>query len=104
MASYSVARAKSTTLSANTVDTITVTGAFASPGGIEVINRSQTGTIWVRLDGTAPTVGGDNCHPVLGTRFFENPWAVYSTNAVVKLISDAALAYTVESAPDWART
>ncbi len=104
MATFSVARAKSATLTISTVDTVTITAAFASPGGIEVINRSQTGTIWVRFDGAAPTVGGDDCHPVLGTRFFENPWAVYSTNAGVKLISDAALAYTVESAPDWART
>lgn len=102
MATFTVAHAKSATLTISTVDRVTVTDAY--PGGIEVINRSQSGTIWVRFDGVDPTVGGDNCHPVLGARFFENPWADRAENIQVRLISDAALAYTVESAPDWPRS
>lgn len=87
--------AKSGTLTPSTVATVTVLNCFP---GLNIVNRSGSGTIWVRLDGQDPTVAGDNCFPVLGVRYFSIP----STNAdkvTVKLISTAALDYTVEGDP-----
>lgn len=91
--------ARSGTLTASTVATVAITDAW--PDGITVVNRSQTGTIWVRLDGTDPTVAGDDCYPVLGARHF--PATTVRKEAVtVKLISSAALDYTVEGTAKWA--
>lgn len=92
-------RAKSGTLVANTVTSVTVTDV--NPGGVEIVNRSQTGQIWVTLDGTEPTVAGDDCFIVLGARYFENPTVPAREQVVVKLISSAALDYTVEGNPKW---
>lgn len=93
-----MARVKSGTLTPNVVATVTIDDAW--PNGLEIVNRSQTGAIWVRLDGLAPTVAGDDCFTVLGARFFENPWSRPGP-IVVKLISDQALNYTVEGDPQW---
>jgi hypothetical protein len=87
--------AKSGTLVANTVTPVAVLNCFP---GINVVNRSGSGTIWVRLDGVDPTVAGDNCFPVLGVRYFSVP-AANADKITVKLISTAALDYTVESDP-----
>jgi len=88
-----MARVKSGTLTPSTAVPVTVTGAS---GGIDVINRTQTGTVWVSLTGTA-TVAGDDCYPVLGNRHF--PASITGTDrgsVTVSVISDAALEYTVE--------
>lgn len=82
------------TLTANVVKTVSITDAW--PGGIEVINRSQTGEIYVTLDGTTPTVGGADTFVVLGSRYFGND-RIGDDTVTVKLISSAALAYSVES-------
>lgn len=98
--------AKSGTLVADAVTTVTITDTW--PGGIEVVNRSQTGQIWVRLDGVAPTVAGDDCFLVMGARYFDPPGpgiaGSNTENTVVKLISSAALDYTVEGTAPWVRT
>lgn len=94
--------AKSGTLVTNTPVSVPITNAY--PDGIYVVNRSQTGQIWVRLDGTDPTVAGDDCFVVLGARYFPNPWSAAAENVTVKLISNAALDYTVESSAEWVRT
>lgn len=87
--------AKSGTLTANTVATVTVSVDSSGSGNtFTVTNRSLTGTIWVRVDGTNPTVAGDNCFPVLGSRTFKAKSGL--REVAVKLISDAALAYSVE--------
>lgn len=83
--------AQSGTLTAGQAATVTITDAYPS---VLVINRSGTGAIWVTLDGSTPTVAGANCYPVLGSRSFGiDPG---SRPTVVKLISSAALDYTVE--------
>lgn len=81
--------AKSGTLTISTVASVTVT---ADGGGVQVVNRSQTGVIWVRLDGTDPVAAADDCFSVLGVRHFPT-----HTGAVtVKMISANALDYSVE--------
>lgn len=56
MASHTVTRAKHSTLSGSTVDTITIAGVSS----VEVYNRDSTTDLYASGDGTTPTVGGDN--------------------------------------------
>jgi hypothetical protein len=84
-----MAYAASGTLTGGAVTTVTVT---ATADGVEVINRTQTGEIWVRLDGTDPTVAGADCFVVLGARLFP----ARNGLVTVKLIASSALAYAVE--------
>lgn len=91
--------AKSGTLTPSAITSVTITEGYPS---VEIVNRSLTGTIWVTLDGTDPTVAGDNCYPVLGVRVFNLP-APHTTAVTVKLLSTAALDYTVEGDPGGAK-
>jgi hypothetical protein len=94
-----VAAARHGILTANVVTTVTITDAW--PGGIDIVNRSLTGEIWVTLDGSTPTVAGDDCYVVLGARRFDNP-SIGDDTVAVRLLSTAALAYSVESTVPWA--
>ena len=85
--------AASGTLTPNVVTTVAM---FADGNGLEVINRSQTGEIWCRLDGNDPTVGGANCYVVLGARMFPTPTQGSYGPISVRMISNAALSYSVE--------
>lgn len=85
-----MASVKSGILTANTVATVSIDNAQR---GIDVINRDQAGEIFVTLDGTTPTVAGDNCYIVLGARFFDTQGIATAT---VKLISALPLRYTIE--------
>lgn len=96
-----MARSVSGTLTEDQVEEVTLTGVTGA--GIEIINRSQTGTIWYRCDGGDPEPGADNSHPVLGSRRVDNPFGLRAGTVVVKLISDAALDFTVEADPRWVR-
>jgi hypothetical protein len=79
------------TLTANTVTSVTVT---ADTDGLQVVNRSKTGAIWVRIDGGTPAVAGADSFVVLGVRSF----SIRIKGALtVKLISDDALDYSVEA-------
>lgn len=77
-------------LVAGVVSTVTVESD--SRGGYEVVNRSQTGEIWVRADGTDPTVGGADSWVVLGARRFRSRF----NPITVRLISTGALNYAVD--------
>jgi hypothetical protein len=57
---YTVARTKHETLIANTVETVN----FTDPGmhGIIVCNMGATNKIFFRLDGTNPTIAGDDTY------------------------------------------
>lgn len=92
-----MARSVSGTLTPDEVATVTVSGAMPG-GGIEIINRSQSGTIWVRCDGYDPEVAGTSSHPVLGARRIPYGW-FRGSDVEVRMISDEALAYTVEVDP-----
>jgi hypothetical protein len=85
------AYARSGTLVGGAVTAVTVRGWFL---GVWVINRTGTGEIWVRLDGTDPTIAGNDCFLVLGARNFPTK----ERDIVVKLISSGTPDYTVEGA------
>lgn len=88
-----MANAKSGTLTPSTVATVTVS---ADGRGIQVVNRTQTGTMWVRLDGVDPVAAADDVFVVLGIRHFPT-----RTGAIqVRLFSTDALDYTVEGMAD----
>lgn len=86
-----MANSASGTLAANTESHVTVR---SWDQGVWVINRTGSGEIWVRLDGTAATVAGANCYVVLGARNFPTG----NTNVTVSLISTGTPAYSVEGA------
>lgn len=95
MASYTAVRAKSATLSASTVDTITLANGIKR---VLVINRSTSGWIWAKEGSVAPTVAGDECLPVGPT--WAIPVETNGSTTVVKLISSGALDYTVTAYKD----
>jgi hypothetical protein len=88
-----VARSIHGTLVANTPATIAT--IIAGWPGINILNRSQTGTIWVTLDGSTPAIAGAGSYPVLGVRYFPSSYG-QGASAVVKAVSSAALDWTVE--------
>lgn len=91
-----MAVAKSGTLTAGSAIDVTVdVDAFGPGTGFAVTNRSDAGTIWVRLDGTDAVAEADNNFPVLGTRVFSTQPG--NRTVTVSLITeDADVAYTVE--------
>lgn len=90
MAAVAGARAASATLTAATVDTVTLSRA-AGGSACEIINRGPD-AIWFRSDGVDPVAEAAECEIVL-------PSERLSTGAgrsgVVKLISTGASKYTV---------
>jgi hypothetical protein len=92
MASYSVNRAKSATLGVATVDTVTFPATYPYET-VTVINKDATSPIYFTLDGTTPTVAGDECFCVPVN---QNCVASFQGGAV-KLIAAAAAAYTVQA-------
>lgn len=89
MPDHSAAVAKSATNNGSAVDTVTLTTDFTQ---VEVLNRSTSATLWVRTDGTDPTVAGDDCYAVPpGTaRRIESPGA-----DAVRLLGSASCPFTV---------
>lgn len=61
MATYSARKVKSATLTASTADTVSLTQSYPE---VEVLHRGTAGTLWVRADGGAATVAGDECYAV----------------------------------------
>jgi hypothetical protein len=96
MASYSSTRAVHNTLVATTVDTVTLTAQY---NRVEILNRSASGDIFVTLDGSTPSVGGNDTYviPATGVGTFVNPnWTNEPPiSTVVKLISSGTPSYSV---------
>ncbi len=84
-----IVNSTSGTLTNNVVTRLNVN---TSSDGVEIVNRSQNGELWVRLDGTDPTIAGDNCFIVLGARLFPT----VNGNVDVRLIASTPIKYTVE--------
>jgi hypothetical protein len=89
MATYSASQAKYITLSANTVDTITLTGTGNT---LRAITTSGTAFAYYTVGGLGetvanPTVGGDNTYPTVhgNPGYIDIPWK--GNSAVVKVIS-----------------
>ncbi len=82
-------------LTANEVEIVTVNVAnFGSQNIVGVVNRTQDGVIWVRIDGENPEIEGFDSYPVLSYRMFKCPKGDHE--ATVRMISDQALDFTVE--------
>jgi len=95
MATYAAAKAKHATLTASTVDTVTLSNC----SNVEVLNRGTT-ELYFTVDGTTPTVAGDNCYIVQAGAALQVPGSspTYVQDRVaiaVKVISSAAVAYSV---------
>jgi hypothetical protein len=78
------------TLTPNTVYAFTL-DAFCTQ--VTITNRSQTGEIYFRVDGSDPAVGGAESFVCLGTRAVVPP--NYGLTNSVRLISTDALKYTI---------
>lgn len=79
-----------------TADTVKSVEVEAGRKGVVVVNRAQTGVIWVRLDGTDPVVEGGGTYAVFGAREFDLPRVQQGATVTVKMVADSALAYSVE--------
>lgn len=91
MADHTEARAKHATLTAATVDTVTLTTNY---GHVEVTNRASSGAgISFTTDGTTPTVLGDDTYWVGAGQSLVVK--LEGSSDVVKLISATADAYSV---------
>lgn len=95
MAAYTGNRVISATLTATTVDTVTLDADYTA---VEVLSRNGAAEIWFTTDtGIAPTVGGANCDVLpaaIGSLIVDA--SAYGTPTVVKLISAGAPTYTVK--------
>jgi len=87
MATYTVSVSKTATLIGGTPDTVRFPSAFR----LEIYNHSSTTFIWVRWDGTDPTVEGDNSVPVSpgGVR------VIHAPAQEIRLIASSPAKYTV---------
>lgn len=90
MAAYSAALVKHATLAAATVDTVTL-GSDANR--VEVYNRG-TGDLYFTVSGGTPTVAGDDCYIASSGAALQVDVPT-AGNTVVKLISAAAVPYSV---------
>jgi hypothetical protein len=98
MATPTAVKTKTTTLTAATVDTVTLTGGGLE---VEVTNWGASNRISFTTDGSTPTVDGDNTYPVGPGQSLRVPGGTYDPAAagaealVVKLICSTANAYSV---------
>lgn len=94
MATYSAARTQHQTLTANTVDTVTLDADYNE---VEVVNRASSGDIYFTADGTTPVVAAAGTFIVrAGEALTTDPPT--SGNSVIKLISTSACPYSVTGA------
>jgi hypothetical protein len=95
MATVNKNRAYHGTLTAATVDTVNLSRVY---GRVQVLNRGGANEIYWTTDGTAPTVGGDNCWVVpsqVGASDIRANSQAQSNTCVVKLISTGTPTYSV---------
>lgn len=101
MASYTVEAGKigvqAKTLAANTVDTVT----FNDDLDAVVVFSDGAAALYFTVDGTTPTIGGDNTYVLLkGVHAARRVLVPTSGDTVVKLISSGAPTYSVEEGTD----
>lgn len=83
------------TLEAGVVAAVTVE---SGRGGIVIVNRQQSGVIWVRLDGTDPVPEAPNTFAVFGAREFGvQTRSRQVAEFEVRMLSDTAVQYSVEA-------
>lgn len=95
MATYTGKRIVSATLTAGTVDTITLDTDYTA---VEILNRDGAAEIYATTDGgPTPTVGGDNCDALpaaVGSLTVDA--SAFGVPTIVRLISSGTPAYTVK--------
>lgn len=99
MASHTVQRSKHSTLVADTVDTVALTGKWAA---VEVKNRAAAGEgdIYFTADGSTPTVGGDDTDIVCPGESLVVPLSsALGGDKAAKLKSAGASPYSVRGVP-----
>lgn len=98
MATYTVTTAAHKTLTANVVDSVTLdlVGSLGTPR-VEVMNRGTADPISFTVDGSTPTVLGDNCYVVPAGGALQVSLTPAASGAV-KLIAASAVAYSVTEA------
>ena len=89
-----MARTAHGTLAANVVTSVTVDSGW---GRIVVINRQQSGVIWVRLDGIDPVPEGPDTFAVFGAREFTHRPNTQRSTFEVLMFSDNIREYSVEA-------
>lgn len=81
------------TLTANTIETVTFTEDLPNS---EVISDG-TAAVYYTLDGTTPTVGGNNCYVLpAGAACVDSRYVRTAGNTVVKLISTGTPTVSVQ--------
>lgn len=80
-----------------TADTVKSVEVDAGREGIVVVNRAQTGVIWVRIDGTDPAPEAPGTYAVFGAREFPMTRAQSFKTVDVRMVADTDLTYTVEA-------
>lgn len=95
MASGTATDAYHSTLTASTVDTVTLTSAAKR---LRIINRSGTAEIYYTTNGSAPTVFGANCYVVVAaiTEDSARNELGDQNETKVQLISSGTPTYSVE--------
>jgi hypothetical protein len=88
-------QARHGTLVAATVTTVTLGTAKADSEQVEVLNRDGAAEIYFTVDGTTPTVAGDDTEMLPASIGSVRVIASTSGQAVVKLISSGTPKYTV---------
>ena len=91
MGTYNKTLSTHQTLGVTAVDTVTLASHYQQ---VEVLNRSTSGVdIYCRVDGNAPTVGGDDCIivPAGSAATIETP----GTSTSVQLIASTSCPYSV---------
>lgn len=95
MANITGNRVVHATLTANTVDTITLDNDYIA---VEILNRNGAAEIYATIDtNVTPTVGGTNCDVLpaaIGNLIIDA--SAYGTPTIVQLISNGTPAYTVK--------
>lgn len=93
MATDSVVRSCTNTLSGSTADTVTLTQAWQA---IEVTNQHASEWIYLRQDGTTAVAEADNTTPVAPATSKTMTTIVTSSNTVVVSIVGNGNKYTIE--------
>ncbi len=69
--------------------------------GVNIVNRSLTGELWVRFDGADPEEEGEGSFAVLGARNYPYPKTAAGEGVEIRLVSSDAVKFSVEGSPSW---
>jgi hypothetical protein len=89
-----MAQKETNTLSASTVQTVTLTGGATR--AVEIVHHGNvTNPIFVRTDGVNPAIDGDDCDVVLAGERVQFGAGLRGSNPEIRLISVGLATYTV---------